>query len=276
MVRVAADHHGMLLRLASIRQEWHAALHKSHLGFGPIYRPVAKIMLKALLALLPSLDHNHTRRLTSILIYSFAYCFVLPIATVHSTLGLHHGFSGLCYGLDALIALFDFILSCMPSWPLLLLERIVTVSFSGIQTLLEWRACVREYNLLYGLLPLSVWLLFNRDFLSNMRRKYLACKAFVTGRAHQSKCLLQMITRRHVPKRKPEEGDMCPICLDPLEPEGEEEEEKCEPCEGGGGGGLVYCKWGCGRPVHAACMQSWRGHRNAVGMTECLFCKAWM
>ena len=66
--------------------------------------------------------------------------------------------------------------------------------------------------------------------------------------------------------RKPiEEGDTCPICIESLT----EDDDGLPPP-------LVYCRWGCGRAVHAACWQSWSGHRHAFGLTECLFCKAWM
>ena len=49
-------------------------------------------------------------------------------------------------------------------------------------------------------------------------------------------------------------GDICVICFDEL----------------GDASGLTHCQWGCGRAVHAVCMEKWLQRRN-----DCVFCQAW-
>ncbi|KAJ8603828.1 hypothetical protein CTAYLR_000262 [Chrysophaeum taylorii] len=56
-----------------------------------------------------------------------------------------------------------------------------------------------------------------------------------------------------VKKRPPEPDDSCAICLGPL--------DAPPPTT------LTYCRYGCGRAVHAACMRTWLARKN-----QCVFC----
>ena len=59
--------------------------------------------------------------------------------------------------------------------------------------------------------------------------------------------------RKAVPRLEPSEGDLCPICHDEL--------DDSEP--------LAYCRWGCGRAIHASCIASWRTRSDT-----CVLCGA--
>lgn len=133
--------------------------------------------------------------------------------------------------------------------------------FRALQVALQWRTLLQtRAPLLFVTLPMCVWVGLRCWCNPEEARRMLhTAKEITSGRSHQSRCVMRMVLRQSVPKHEPEAGDTCPICIDSLV-EGE----------------LSYCRWGCGRPVHTACMDSWRAHRNAVGLTECLVCKAWM
>lgn len=167
-----------------------------------------------------------------------------------------------------------------------------------VQGVLDWRATLQQSRLLLVLLPALAWLALQQWLSPGLLRRALsAVWNLLTGRGHASRCALRMVLRRQVPKQQLEEGDTCPICLDELRGEGVEGEggrggEGRVEGQGGEGGGdcggkqvrsdagarrpLTFCRWGCGRAVHASCMEEWRSHRNAAGTTHCLFCGAWM
>ena len=128
-----------------------------------------------------------------------------------------------------------------------------------LKRLLEWRALLKTHApLLFVLLPMGVWVGLRCWFDAHEVRALIRkARQFCSGKSHP--CLLRMVLRWPVKERTPEEGDTCPICLDNLD-----------------AGELRFCRWGCGRPVHSACMAAWSSHRNAVGLTECLVCRAWM
>ncbi len=57
-------------------------------------------------------------------------------------------------------------------------------------------------------------------------------------------------------ERKPVEG-ACPICMEELDR-----------------GKLEWCKYGCGRNLHAKCLDEWRLKRpNKLGPVECVLCR---
>mmetsp|Transcript_7322 Transcript_7322/g.14640 ORF Transcript_7322/g.14640 Transcript_7322/m.14640 type:complete len:497 (+) Transcript_7322:56-1546(+) len=62
------------------------------------------------------------------------------------------------------------------------------------------------------------------------------------------------LVERPVRRLPTEAGDICVICFDEL----------------GDAAGLTHCRWGCGRAVHAECMEKWLLRRN-----DCVFCQAW-
>lgn len=140
------------------------------------------------------------------------------------------------------------------------LHFVADLLFNLVDAALEWRKAEHS-TLILVLLPASVWLglgLWLRP--GYFRQVATEAHAVLTGQGHRSKCLLRMLTRRPVQRHEPQPGDTCPICIDEL--------DNGEP--------LTFCRWGCGRPIHSACMGQWRSHRNAIGLTECLICKAWM
>jgi hypothetical protein len=54
-------------------------------------------------------------------------------------------------------------------------------------------------------------------------------------------------------KQKFEKGDICPICLDPLE----------------NGKELDYCKYSCGKTIHKKCFSMWEKSKGGI----CVFCR---
>jgi len=62
------------------------------------------------------------------------------------------------------------------------------------------------------------------------------------------------LVERPVKQLPTEPGDICIICFDELGPDS----------------GLTHCRWGCGRALHAECMEKWLLRRN-----DCVFCQAW-
>eukprot|EP00964_Phaeocystis_antarctica_P047224 scaffold27315_cov63-Phaeocystis_antarctica.AAC.1 len=61
------------------------------------------------------------------------------------------------------------------------------------------------------------------------------------------------LIERPVKQLPTEPGDICIICFDELGPDA----------------GLTHCRWGCGRALHAECMDKWLLRRN-----DCVFCQA--
>ena len=67
----------------------------------------------------------------------------------------------------------------------------------------------------------------------------------------------RIILRREVPRRPPSKTDVCPICLAEFDLNDHDN--------------IIYCKFGCGQPVHRDCFHTWStDYRNA-----CVFCQAW-
>lgn len=185
------------------------------------------------------------------------FVLVFPSCAIISALALQGAHVGLLYVADALLLLAGWLNThCLAA-----LQPTFEAALRGIKVALEWRALMQTHApLLFVVLPACVWLGL-RMWLQpeQARQAYRTVRSLVSGRGHQSRYIARMLLRRPVPQHVPEEGDTCPICIDALDE-----------------GDLLYCRWGCGRAVHAECMSSWRSHRNAVGMTECLVCKAWM
>ena len=55
-------------------------------------------------------------------------------------------------------------------------------------------------------------------------------------------------------EQKFEKGDICPICLDPLE----------------NGKDLDFCRYSCGKTIHSKCFSMWEKSRGSI----CVFCRA--
>ena len=55
-------------------------------------------------------------------------------------------------------------------------------------------------------------------------------------------------------EQKFEEGDICPICLDPLE----------------NGKELDFCRYSCGKTIHSKCFSMWVKSKGSI----CVFCRA--
>ena len=55
-------------------------------------------------------------------------------------------------------------------------------------------------------------------------------------------------------QQKFDEGDICPICLDPLE----------------NGKDLDYCRYSCGKTIHKKCFSMWERTKGSI----CVFCRA--
>jgi len=70
------------------------------------------------------------------------------------------------------------------------------------------------------------------------------------------------LTRHRVASRPVEANEICAICHDNLV---DDDSAPKAPI------GLAHCKWGCGRAVHAACMEGWRKHSACA---SCVFCGA--
>jgi hypothetical protein len=130
----------------------------------------------------------------------------------------------------------------------------------GFEACVAWRAHLSQSQLLLLLVPL---LLYFRVWRQPWQR-LSGARASGARQAHAARRSLvraaRLLTRRRVVQHEPSAGDACPVCLDDLT-DGRE---------------LAYCKWGCGRPIHAQCLEDWRGHRNADGLTRCLVCNACM
>ena len=140
------------------------------------------------------------------------------------------------------------------------LHLVVDALHFVLNALVRWRNDEHS-TLLLVLLPVTVWASLAAWLRPDyVREAWATAKAVVTGQGHRSATVLRMVTRRPVARREPQPGDTCPICIDDL--------DNREP--------LAYCRWGCGRSIHAECMGQWRTHRNAIGLTECLVCKSWM
>ena len=77
-------------------------------------------------------------------------------------------------------------------------------------------------------------------------------------------------------QRKPiDQGDKCPVCLEGLIEEATEEttEEATNEITANSGH-LVYCKKGCGKNVHVACMLVWAEHQNDINKKiTCPLCR---
>ncbi|KAJ3098848.1 hypothetical protein HDU97_003711 [Phlyctochytrium planicorne] len=65
-------------------------------------------------------------------------------------------------------------------------------------------------------------------------------------------------------KRKPQQGDSCPICYDDFVV-GDES----------GANALVYCVGSCGNPLHAECFKEWNKNCGKKGQeTTCVYCRS--
>lgn len=73
-------------------------------------------------------------------------------------------------------------------------------------------------------------------------------------------------------KRKPiDTGDTCPVCLENLQDTAEEAEDTLAAATHHN---LVYCKKGCGKNVHTACMLVWAEHQNDIKKSiTCPLCR---
>mgnify|MGYP003310201509 CR=1 FL=1 len=71
--------------------------------------------------------------------------------------------------------------------------------------------------------------------------------------------LKHRLTRRAVERREVNDGDVCPICHEELT------DQEMGP--------LAFCRWGCGRAVHAHCMRSWMAG-GCEGGSGCPLCRA--
>jgi hypothetical protein len=95
-----------------------------------------------------------------------------------------------------------------------------------------------------------------RDDLN--RRRPLPPRAPGTAMELQQRPETKLI---RVPPRQPEEGDLCPVCFDPLSAKKDINS-------------IEYCRWGCGKAVHGDCMMPWleaKKIENAV--PTCVYCK---
>jgi hypothetical protein len=226
----------------------------------PLFRPIAESLIRAFRVLPSSSFENYTKE--EIVAQSCRWklrvlsaCVVFPSCTLVSALVVHSVSTAFEWVWGLLLRLAARLWRLLASW-----DSLWDLLNGAYRSVMQCRAQLQAYQLLLLLLPATVWLglrLYMRP--EQTRRVFTKAYELATGRGHQTRCLARMLFRRPVARYEPEAGDTCPICLDELD-EGE----------------LAFCLWGCGRPVHTACMDSWRSHRNAIGMTECLTCKAWM
>uniref|UniRef100_A0A7S3NQC4 RING-type domain-containing protein n=1 Tax=Aureoumbra lagunensis TaxID=44058 RepID=A0A7S3NQC4_9STRA len=80
-----------------------------------------------------------------------------------------------------------------------------------------------------------------------------------------SKLAVQLHRRllaKPVPPRIPNDDDLCAICLIPLKDDDKEHSPQQNTQQN-----LLFCRYGCGKAVHAECMQTWLKQKN-----ECVFC----
>ena len=247
-----AELEGYITQLTELEE--HATLRLERPTFRPLH-PLVRTLFVALRRL-PGTDVAAIEASCQYKILVLVFLVAFPVLAVTSATAL----KGILISLDTLTGwLLDLLL-----WALVrfgsVLDPIFEAAADGIRVALRWRALLQRRSVLLLVLPASVWFAL-KIWLNpgQMRQTWRQVVQVVSGRGHQSRCIMRMVLRRPIPNRPPEPGDTCPICIDTLDT-----------------GDLIYCRWGCGRPVHKECMESWRGFRNTTGMTECLTCKAWI
>ena len=228
--------------VAAIKHDYAARLHQQRVG-GWLLRPAARSLHRAVVTVPgASAQAGSLPRTAYRLVYGLAALVVYPLAALVGTAVSHHAPASAAYFLMAL-------------W-----QRLPSVVRAASVALLNARALLSQNAIIFAAAPAACFLcLVCFLYPGALRRRYDTCAELLSGKTHASRCALARLTQRQVERRTPEDGDTCPVCIEVLNQ-----------------GDLVYCKWGCGRAVHAVCLQSWRSHRNEHGMTECLFCKAWM
>ena len=81
--------------------------------------------------------------------------------------------------------------------------------------------------------------------------------------------LHRRLLAKPVAQRKPAQDDVCAICLGALDDDGgnDDQDPKENKLTNTTKDGLKYCRFGCGKPVHADCIATWLKQKH-----ECAFC----